>query len=156
MAPTSTTNPPEARSIDARPTGSPTLAVARTVDAVKVYGEDQTAVRALDGVTVSFPRGRFTAIMGPSGSGKSTLMHCLAGLDTLSSGAAYIGDTNLAELSDNELTLLRRERVGFVFQAFNLIPTISAEENIALPMRLGGVRPDPGWFDTVVDTVRSR
>jgi putative ABC transport system ATP-binding protein len=154
MAPTSTTNPLETRSIDARPTGSPTLAVARTVDAVKVYGEDQTAVRALDGVTVSFPRGRFTAIMGPSGSGKSTLMHCLAGLDTLSSGAAYIGDTNLAQLSDNELTLLRRERVGFVFQAFNLIPTISAEENIALPMRLGGVRPDPGWFDTVVDTVR--
>src|SRR6478735_4430534 len=154
MAPTSTTNPLEARSIDAGTSRSPTLAVARTVDAVKVYGEDQTAVRALDGVTVSFPRGRFTAIMGPSGSGKSTLMHCLAGLDTLSSGAAYIGDTNLAELSDNELTLLRRERVGFVFQAFNLIPTISAEENIALPMRLGGHRPDPDWFRAVVDTVR--
>ena len=115
------------------PADAPGVAAARALDAVKVYGQGDTEVVALDHVTVEFRQGQFTAIMGPSGSGKSTLMHCLAGLDTLSSGAAYIGDTNLAQLSDNELTLLRRERVGFVFQAFNLIPTISAEENIALP-----------------------
>ena len=130
--------------------------MARTVAAAKVYGDGPTAVRALDGVTVEFRRGRFTAIMGPSGSGKSTLMHCVAGLDTLSAGQAFIGDVCLGDLSDKDLTLLRRRHVGFVFQAFNLIPTITARENIVLPLRLGGDAPDPDWFDAVVDTVGLR
>ena len=131
-------------------------AVARAEDAVKVYGSGDTAVRALDGVTVSFPPGHFTAIMGPSGSGKSTLMHCVAGLDSLTSGRVFIGGTDLSELNDKELTLLRRERVGFVFQAFNLIPTLTALENITLPITLAGRHPDRAWLDTVVDTVRLR
>jgi putative ABC transport system ATP-binding protein len=128
--------------------------VARTVDAVKVYGSGDTEVRALDGVSLSLPSGHFTAIMGPSGSGKSTLMHCMAGLDELTSGNAYIGDVDLGSLKDKELTLLRRERVGFVFQAFNLVPTLNAYENITLPMMLAGDKPDDEWVDNIVKTVR--
>jgi putative ABC transport system ATP-binding protein len=129
-------------------------AAARAVEATKVYGEGDTAVVALDEVTVEFPAGRFTAIMGPSGSGKSTLMHCVAGLDSLTKGRVFVGDVELGTLSDRELTLLRREKVGFVFQAFNLVPTLTAAENIALPARLAGTRPDRAWFDEVVATVR--
>jgi putative ABC transport system ATP-binding protein len=129
-------------------------AAARAVDATKVYGAGDTAVVALDEVTVEFPTGRFTAIMGPSGSGKSTLMHCVAGLDSLTEGRVFVGDVELGTLSDRELTLLRREQVGFVFQAFNLVPTLTAAENIALPARLAGTRPDRAWFDEVVATVR--
>ncbi|MFE0513279.1 ABC transporter ATP-binding protein [Streptomyces sp. NPDC058964] len=129
---------------------------ARVVGAVKVYGRGDTAVRALDGVDVDFPGGRFTAIMGPSGSGKSTLMHCAAGLDTLTSGAAYIGDTDLGSLDDRRLTLLRRDRVGFVFQAFNLVPTLTVEENITLPLDLAGSRGDAEWIDALVDVVGLR
>jgi putative ABC transport system ATP-binding protein len=128
-------------------------AVARAVDAVKVYGSGDTEVRALDGVSLSLPTGHFTAIMGPSGSGKSTLMHCVAGLDSLTSGQVFIGDVELSKLSDKDLTLLRRESVGFVFQAFNLIPTLTALENITLPMSLAGRDPDQSWLDTVVSTV---
>jgi putative ABC transport system ATP-binding protein len=131
-------------------------AVARAVEAVKVYGHGETEVRALDGVTVSFPAGHFTAIMGPSGSGKSTLMHCVAGLDDVTSGQVFIGDVELSKLSDKELTLLRRERVGFVFQSFNLIPTLTALENITLPLALAGRDADAAWLDTVVDTVGLR
>jgi putative ABC transport system ATP-binding protein len=134
----------------------PGAAVARAVAATKVYGSGETAVRALDEVDVEIPGGRFTAIMGPSGSGKSTLMHCLAGLDTLTSGQVFIGDVELGSLPDKQLTLLRRERVGFVFQSFNLLPTLSARENITLPLTLAGARPDPGWFDEVVSTVGLR
>lgn len=131
-----------------------TTPAARAVDAVKIYGEGAAAVRALDGVTVSFERGRFTAIMGASGSGKSTLLHCLAGLDTLTSGRVSIGEVDLAGLSDRKLTELRRDRLGFVFQAFNLVPTLTAAENITLPLELGGRRPDPQWFDEVVSVLR--
>jgi putative ABC transport system ATP-binding protein len=127
---------------------------ARAVAATKVYGSGDTAVRALDGVTVEFPRGRFTAIMGPSGSGKSTLMHCLAGLDELTEGMVYIGDVELGSLSDKALSVLRRSRIGFVFQSFNLIPTLTVAENITLPMRLAGTRPERTWLDTVVAAVR--
>jgi len=116
----------------------------------RVYGEGEAEVRALDGVTVGFPAGRFTAIMGPSGSGKSTLMHCLAGLDTLTAGQVFIGDTDLASLSDRARTILRRDRLGFVFQSFNLLPTLTAEENITLPADLAGRTPDRAWFETVV------
>jgi putative ABC transport system ATP-binding protein len=132
------------------------LAVARAQDLVKVYGEGDTAVRALDGVTVDFPVGHFSAIMGPSGSGKSTLMHCVAGLDSVTSGQVFIGDVELSSLSDKELTILRRERIGFVFQAFNLIPTLSALENITLPMDLAGRSADAEWLDRVIDTVGLR
>ncbi|MER5427761.1 ABC transporter ATP-binding protein [Streptomyces sp. NPDC002588] len=133
-----------------------TLTAARVTDAVKVYGVGDTAVRALDGVTVAFPAGRFTAIMGPSGSGKSTLMHCAAGLDTLTSGTAHIGDTELGTLDDRRLTLLRRDRVGFVFQAFNLVPTLTVEENIRLPLDLAGGRGDAEWTDALIDVVGLR
>jgi putative ABC transport system ATP-binding protein len=126
---------------------------AATVDATKVYGKGDTEVRALDGVTVSFEAGRFTAIMGPSGSGKSTLLHCIAGLDTLTSGKAFIGDADLSTLGDNELTLLRRQRVGFIFQAYNLVPTLTAEENITLPLALAGEKGDRQWIAQVVDTL---
>ena len=126
---------------------------AGAVDATKIYGIGDAEVRALDGVTVSFETGRFTAIMGPSGSGKSTLLHCLAGLDALSSGATYIGETYLASLDDKELTELRRTKIGFVFQAFNLIPTLTAEENIRLPMTLGGEDGDEAWIEQVIATV---
>src|SRR5205809_3755336 len=120
------------------PSGVAQKAAARTADAVRVYGKGQTEVRALDGVTIEFGSGCFTAIMGPSGSGKSTLMHCLAGLDQLSSGEVFLGDVELGSLSDTELTLLRRERVGFIFQSFNLLPTLTAAENITLPLLLAG------------------
>jgi putative ABC transport system ATP-binding protein len=123
------------------------------IGATKVYGAGATAVVALDDVTVDLPAGRFTAVMGPSGSGKSTLMHCVAGLDTLTEGRVLVGDVDLGTLSDKELTLLRRDRIGFVFQAFNLVPTLSARENIVLPDRLAGRSPEPGWLDEVVRTV---
>jgi putative ABC transport system ATP-binding protein len=129
------------------------IAAAGAVDATKVYGSGDTAVVALDEVTVDFSARRFTAIMGPSGSGKSTLMHCVAGLDTLTEGQVFIGDIELGTLSDRELTLLRREQVGFVFQAYNLVPTLTTAENIRLPARLAGTRPDRGWFDEVVAAV---
>jgi putative ABC transport system ATP-binding protein len=135
-------------------TDSPaSTAAAGAVEAVKVYGEGDTEVRALDGVSVDFERSRFTAIMGPSGSGKSTLMHCLAGLDRLSSGRVYIGDTYLDDLNDSKLTELRRDQVGFVFQAFNLIPTLTAAENITLPMDLAGRKPDTAWMDQIIGIV---
>lgn len=129
---------------------------ARAEDLTKVYGEGHAAVRALDGVTVAFEAARFTAIMGPSGSGKSTLLHCLAGLDVPTSGRVFLGDVDLTTLSERQLTLLRREKVGFVFQAFNLVPTLNADENITLPLAIAGRRPDPGWFDLVVETVGLR
>ncbi|MDJ1131374.1 ABC transporter ATP-binding protein [Streptomyces iconiensis] len=129
---------------------------ARVTAAVKVYGSGDTEVRALDGVTLGFTAGRFTAIMGPSGSGKSTLMHCAAGLDTLTSGEAHIGGTELGSLGDKKLTLLRRERVGFVFQAFNLLPTLTVAENITLPQDLAGGSPDREWTDALIDVVGLR
>ncbi len=124
---------------------------ARVVDAVKIYGESETEVRALDGVTLDFEQGKLTAIMGPSGSGKSTLMHCVAGLDTLTSGKAFLGNTDLGSLTDKELTVLRRDHVGFVFQAFNLISTLSASENIDLPMRIAGKDVHSEWRDKVIE-----
>jgi putative ABC transport system ATP-binding protein len=133
-----------------------TSVAASARNAIKVYGAGEAQVRALDDVTVEFPRGRFTAIMGPSGSGKSTLMHCLAGLDTLSSGSVSIGGTDLSKLNDRQLTQLRRDHVGFIFQAFNLVPTLSALENITLPSALAGRKPDRAWLDHVVDTVALR
>ena len=126
---------------------------ARVQHLTKTYGSGESTVRALDDVSVGIRRGEFTAIMGPSGSGKSTLMHCLAGLDSLTSGAVYIGTTYLATLDDKALTRLRRDQIGFVFQAFNLLPTLTAEENITLPLALGGHRPEKEWLDTVVSTV---
>jgi putative ABC transport system ATP-binding protein len=123
---------------------------ARAIHAVKVYGRGSTEVRALDDVSVDFEAGRFAAIMGPSGSGKSTLLHCMAGLDSLTSGQVMIGDTDLTTLDDRRLTLLRRDRVGFVFQAFNLVPTLTAEENITLPLALAGRRADREWLAAVV------
>jgi putative ABC transport system ATP-binding protein len=129
---------------------------AGTVHATKVYGHDDTTVTALNDVTVGFPAARFTAIMGPSGSGKSTLMHCTAGLDALTSGQAFIGDVDLGTLAERALTKLRRDRVGFVFQAFNLVPTLTALENITLPQALAGRRIDRKWLDYVIDTVGLR
>ena len=137
---------PDARSDDDR-------VAARAVDATKTYGKGDTEVRALDGVNVDFATARFTAIMGPSGSGKSTLMHTLAGLDSLTSGSVWIGDVEIGSLREKKLTQLRRDRIGFIFQAFNLIPTLTARENIELPMRLAGRKPDRDWFDNVVETV---
>jgi putative ABC transport system ATP-binding protein len=136
---------------ETRPAGG--AEAARAIEATKVYGSGETQVRALDGVTVGFGRGRFTGIMGPSGSGKSTLMHCVAGLDTLTSGSVMIGDTDLSTLHDRELTQLRRDRIGFVFQAYNLVPTLSALENITLPMALSHRKPEQAWLDTVIQTV---
>jgi putative ABC transport system ATP-binding protein len=133
-----------------------TRAAARAVDLTKVYGHGDAAVVALDSVSVEFERGHFSAIMGPSGSGKSTLLHCMAGLDAPTSGRVFIGDVDLTALSEKELTLLRRRKVGFIFQTFNLVPTLSAAENITLPLDIAGERPDDGWFDTVVDTVGLR
>lgn len=137
----------------AHPPAPSTLTAARAVAAVKVYGKGETMVRALDGVDVVFPTGQFSAIMGPSGSGKSTLMHCLAGLDRLTSGEVYIGDANLGTLDDKALTALRRDHVGFIFQTFNLVPTLNALENMTLPLALAGRRPDPAWLDSVVSTL---
>jgi putative ABC transport system ATP-binding protein len=129
-----------------------TTVAARAVQATKIYGEGENAVHALDGVDIEFTRQQFTAIMGPSGSGKSTLLHCIAGLDRLTSGEVWLGDVQLGQLSEKELTKLRRDRVGFVFQAFNLIPTLTAIENITLPSALAGHDPDKEWLDRVVDT----
>ncbi|WP_431952492.1 ABC transporter ATP-binding protein [Nocardia lijiangensis] len=123
---------------------------ARALDLSKVYGSGDTRVKALDGVTVEFAKREFTAIMGPSGSGKSTLMHCLAGLDSASSGTVRIGDTDLTDLTDKQMTRLRRDRIGFVFQAFNLVPTLTALENITLPLDIAGRKPDQDWLDTVI------
>jgi len=141
-APTTTWSLPTSRPI-----------AARVEHAVKTYGRGTTEVLALDDVTVGIPAGAFTAVMGPSGSGKSTLMHCLAGLDTLSSGKVFVGDVELSSLSDAELTRLRRERIGFIFQAFNLLPMLTAVENITLPMDLAGEKPDKDWLRNVIDTV---
>ena len=127
---------------------------ARADNITKVYGTGETEVRALDGVTVSFPRGQFTAIMGPSGSGKSTLMHCLAGLDTPTSGTVHVGHIDLTQLGDDHLTQLRRERIGFIFQSFNLIPTLTAGENISLPTDIAGKPLDQDWVSTVVKRLR--
>ena len=128
-------------------------AAARTEDAVKIYGKGPVEVRALDGVTVEFIAGRYTAIMGPSGSGKSTLLHCVAGLDVLTSGKAFVGEADLSTLNDQHLTKLRRDRVGFVFQSFNLVPTITAEENITLPLLLAGRKADRAWLGKVIETM---
>jgi putative ABC transport system ATP-binding protein len=126
---------------------------ARASEVWKVYGTGEARVVALRDVSVEFGRGRFTAIMGPSGSGKSTLMHCLAGLDTVSRGQVHVGDTQVTGLGDKALTRLRRDRVGFIFQQFNLLPTLTAQENIRLPLDIAGRRPDPQWWDTVISTV---
>jgi putative ABC transport system ATP-binding protein len=125
-------------------------------DVTRVYGEGEAEVRALDGVTVGFPKGRFTAIMGPSGSGKSTLMHILAGLDRPTSGSVVLDDVEITGLDDRKLTELRRERVGFVFQSFNLLPVLDARENIVLPLSIAGKRPDAEWLETLIDTVGLR
>jgi putative ABC transport system ATP-binding protein len=146
MSATNEIAPPDAR----------TRIAARSVGLSKVYGEGDAAVRALDGVSVEFERARFTAIMGPSGSGKSTLLHCMAGLDVPTSGQVFIGDVDLTMLSEKALTLLRRQKVGFVFQAYNLVPTLTARENITLPLDIAGDDPDQAWFDQVVDTTGIR
>ncbi|MXV90660.1 MAG: ABC transporter ATP-binding protein [Acidimicrobiia bacterium] len=130
-----------------------TAAAARAVGAVKIYGSGETEVRALDGVDVTFEAGKLTTIMGPSGSGKSTLMHCMAGLDALTDGQIFIGDTELGTLSERDLTLLRRRQVGFIFQAYNLLPTLTALENMTLPIALAGEDPDSAWLTEVVDAV---
>lgn len=129
---------------------------ARAQQLTKAYGEGETRVVALDSVDVEIGRGQFTAIMGPSGSGKSTLMHCLAGLDTVSSGQSWIGETEITGLKDKELTRLRRDNIGFIFQAFNLLPTLTALENITLPMDIAGRKPDKQWLDNVIETVGLR
>nr|WP_205863948.1 ABC transporter ATP-binding protein [Planosporangium mesophilum] len=131
-------------------------AAARAVDVWKVYGSGEAEVAALRGVSVDLERGRYTAIMGPSGSGKSTLMHCLAGLDSVTRGEVYVGDTLITGLGDRGLTDLRRDKVGFIFQQFNLLPTLTAEENILLPLSIAGRKPDRQWYDTVIDTVGLR
>jgi putative ABC transport system ATP-binding protein len=133
-----------------------TEVAARAVDVWKVYGSGEAQVNALAGVTVELEKGRYTAIMGPSGSGKSTLMHCLAGLDATTRGQVYVGDTKITDLSDRGLTNLRRTKVGFIFQQFNLLPTLTAEENILLPLSIGGRKADPAWYNTVIDTVGLR
>jgi putative ABC transport system ATP-binding protein len=146
MSATNEIVPPDAR----------TGVAARAVGLTKTYGEGDATVRALDDVSVEFERARFSAIMGPSGSGKSTLLHCMAGLDKPTSGRVLIGDVDLTTLSEKDLTLLRRRSVGFVFQAYNLVPTLTASENITLPLDIAGERPDKAWFDEVVDTVGIR
>ncbi|HSB85408.1 MAG TPA: ABC transporter ATP-binding protein [Ilumatobacteraceae bacterium] len=129
------------------------VAAASARGAIKTYGAGDTTVRALDGVDVDFAAGQFTAIMGPSGSGKSTLMHCMAGLDRLTSGSVTIGDVEITTANEKQLTRLRRDRLGFIFQAFNLVPTLTALENITLPMDLAGTKPDRDWVDNVISTV---
>jgi putative ABC transport system ATP-binding protein len=146
MSATNEIAPPDAR----------TGVAARAVGLTKTYGEGDATVRALDDVSVEFQRARFSAIMGPSGSGKSTLLHCMAGLDKPTSGQVLIGDVDLTTLSEKDLTLLRRKSVGFVFQAYNLVPTLTASENITLPLDIAGEEPDKAWFDEVVDTVGIR
>jgi putative ABC transport system ATP-binding protein len=126
---------------------------ARIEDAYKIYGSGDAEVRALNGVTRDFPSGRFTAIMGPSGSGKSTLMQCMAGLDKLTSGKTWIGDTELTGLSEKQITQVRRDKVGFIFQAFNLVPTLNALENIRLPLDIAGRKPEGDWMEQVIDAL---
>jgi putative ABC transport system ATP-binding protein len=138
------------------PADARTGIAARAVGLSKIYGEGDATVRALDDVSVDFERARYTAIMGPSGSGKSTLLHCMAGLDTPTSGQVFIGDVDLTMLSEKALTLLRRRKVGFVFQAYNLVPTLTAAENITLPLDIAGEDPEKAWFDLGVDTVGIR
>ena len=130
-----------------------TAVASRAVGASKIYGKGDTEVRALDNVDVEFERGAYTAIMGPSGSGKSTLLHCIAGLDTLTSGQVYLGDIDLSSLNEKKLTQLRRDKIGFIFQTYNLIPTLTAYENITLPMALAGRTGDKAWVDRIIDTV---
>ncbi|EPH39398.1 putative ABC transporter ATP-binding protein [Streptomyces aurantiacus JA 4570] len=136
-------------SFAARATG----VAARATELSKVYGQGETQVVALDRVSVDFGQGEFTAIMGPSGSGKSTLMHCVAGLDSFSSGSVRIGETELSTLKDKQLTKLRRDKIGFIFQAFNLLPTLTALENITLPMDIAGRKPDKQWLEQVISMV---
>jgi len=131
-------------------------AAARAVAVTKTYGSGEASVLALDEVSVAFDVGRFTAIMGPSGSGKSTLLHCLAGLDRPTSGKIHLGDTDITTLNDRQLTLLRRDRLGFIFQSFNLLPTLTAAENITLPIRIAGRKPDAFWVDSIIDTLGLR
>jgi putative ABC transport system ATP-binding protein len=133
-----------------------TSTAARAIDASKIYGTGEAAVRALDSINVEFERHRYTAIMGPSGSGKSTLLHCLAGLDRVTSGQIFLGDIEISMSSEKKLTLVRRDRIGFVFQAYNLIPTLTAAENLTLPLALAGRKPDADHYDRVVDTLRLR
>ncbi|MFI6089044.1 ABC transporter ATP-binding protein [Streptomyces sp. NPDC051218] len=130
-----------------------TAVAARATDLSKVYGQGETQVVALDHVSVDFRQGEFTAIMGPSGSGKSTLMHCVAGLDSFSGGSVRIGETELSTLKDKQLTKLRRDKIGFIFQAFNLLPTLTALENITLPMDIAGRKPDKQWLEQVISMV---
>ncbi|MDH3755097.1 MAG: ABC transporter ATP-binding protein [Acidimicrobiia bacterium] len=137
----------------AEPLATSRIVAASATGLTKIYGEGNTRVVALDAVDIAFEAGKLTAIMGPSGSGKSTLLHCLAGLDSVTSGEVRIGDTRISDLSDKELTLLRRQRMGFIFQAFNLVPTLTAEENIQLPLLLGGQQVDPEWEAQVVDSL---
>jgi putative ABC transport system ATP-binding protein len=127
---------------------------ARAIDASKIYGSGEAEVRALNAINVEFRTSRLTAIMGPSGSGKSTLLHCIAGLDRLTSGQIFLGDVEISRANEKELTLIRRDKIGFIFQAYNLIPTLNALENMTLPMALAGNKPDPAWLDTIVETVR--
>ena len=134
----------------------PPAVAARAIELRKIYGEGDAEVAALDGVSIDFAAREFTAVMGPSGSGKSTLMHCMAALDTVTAGEVSLGDTNLSGLGDKKLTNLRRDKIGFVFQAYNLVPTLTARENIELPLSIAGRKPDPAWFDTVIDTVGLR
>jgi putative ABC transport system ATP-binding protein len=135
----------------------PTLTIAaRAVDASKIYGQGEATVHALDHISVDFEQGKYTAIMGPSGSGKSTLLHCLAGLDRVTAGHVYLGDLEIGSMHEKELTKVRRDRIGFVFQAFNLIPTLDALENITLPMALAGRKPDQQWLDSIIETVGLR
>ena len=129
---------------------------ARAEKAIKIFGTGDAAVRALDGIDVDFAHGAFTAVMGPSGSGKSTLLHCMAGLDSLTSGKVFIGDVDLTTLGEKKLTLLRREKVGFIFQAFNLVPTLTAAENVTLPLDIAGQKPDPEWIDKILDATGLR
>ena len=138
------------------PGGDAQRPAARGVDLVKVYGHGDAAVQALAGVSVSFGAGQFSAIMVPSGSGKSTLMHCMAGLDKITSGQVYVGDVELSSLNDKELTRLRRDKIGFIFQAYNLVPTLTAAENITLPMDIAGREPDKAWVDRLIDIVGLR
>jgi putative ABC transport system ATP-binding protein len=145
-----------ARNVAAAEVGPDTDAASRAVDITKVYGKGDTIVRALDGVSIEVRPGRFVAIMGPSGSGKSTLLHCLAGLDRVTSGQVFLESEEISALSEKDLTLVRREKMGFVFQAYNLIPTLNARENILLPLKLAGHDPDQAWFDRVVDTLGLR
>jgi putative ABC transport system ATP-binding protein len=142
--------------IPVSPGAQQAMPAARARDLTKIYGDGQAAVTALDSVSLDIPAGSFTAVMGPSGSGKSTLMHCMAGLDSVSSGQLWIGETEIGRLRERQLTRLRRDRIGFVFQAFNLLPVLSAADNITLPLDIAGRAADRDWMDTVIETVGLR